>query len=53
MSDAELMEKYLIEDLGVPSDHIQRLLGSTGGGNHRWFYKSYSRQYPQDTLRPH
>ncbi|KAK0439909.1 caspase domain-containing protein [Armillaria borealis] len=31
VSDAELMEKYLIEDLGVPSDHIQRLLGPTGG----------------------
>ncbi|KAK0446032.1 uncharacterized protein EV420DRAFT_1571395 [Desarmillaria tabescens] len=30
VSDAELMEKYLIEDLGVPSGHIQRLLGPTG-----------------------
>ncbi|KAK0445986.1 caspase domain-containing protein [Desarmillaria tabescens] len=30
ISDAELMEKYLIEDLGVPSDHIQRLLGPLG-----------------------
>ncbi|PBK81661.1 hypothetical protein ARMGADRAFT_1020161 [Armillaria gallica] len=30
MSDAELIEKYLIEDLGVPSYHIQRLLGPTG-----------------------
>ncbi|PBK98783.1 hypothetical protein ARMGADRAFT_1009159 [Armillaria gallica] len=28
--DAELVEKYLIEDLGVPSDHIQRLLSLTG-----------------------
>ncbi|KAK0445214.1 hypothetical protein EV421DRAFT_2018422 [Armillaria borealis] len=31
VSDAGLMEKYLVEDLGVPSDHIQRLLGPTGG----------------------
>ncbi|KAK0232344.1 hypothetical protein EDD85DRAFT_956194 [Armillaria nabsnona] len=31
MSDAEPMEKYLVEDLGVPSDHIQHLLGPTGG----------------------
>ncbi|PBK70853.1 hypothetical protein ARMSODRAFT_955602 [Armillaria solidipes] len=31
VSDAELMEKYLVEDLGVPSDRIQRLLGPTGG----------------------
>ncbi|PBK70878.1 hypothetical protein ARMSODRAFT_1017654 [Armillaria solidipes] len=31
MLDAELMEKYLVEDLGVPSDHIQRLFGPTGG----------------------
>ncbi len=31
VSDAELMEKYLVEDLGVPSNHIQRLLGPTGG----------------------
>ncbi|KAK0232389.1 hypothetical protein EDD85DRAFT_889055 [Armillaria nabsnona] len=30
VSDAELVEKYLIEDLGVPSDHIQRLLGPLG-----------------------
>ncbi|PBK94590.1 hypothetical protein ARMGADRAFT_1164235 [Armillaria gallica] len=30
VSDAELMEKYLIENLGVPSNHIQRLLGPTG-----------------------
>ncbi len=22
MSDAELMEKYIVEDLGVPNDHI-------------------------------
>ncbi|PBK98852.1 hypothetical protein ARMGADRAFT_590559 [Armillaria gallica] len=27
VSDAELMEKYLVEDLGVPSNRIQRLLG--------------------------
>ncbi|PBK95123.1 hypothetical protein ARMGADRAFT_863898, partial [Armillaria gallica] len=26
--DARLMEKYLTEDLGVPKDHIQLLLGS-------------------------
>ncbi len=25
------MENYLVDDLGVPSDHIQRLLGPTGG----------------------
>lgn len=30
VSDAELTEKYLIEDLGVPSDHIRRLLSLTG-----------------------
>ncbi|PBK94586.1 hypothetical protein ARMGADRAFT_1011518 [Armillaria gallica] len=30
VSDA-LMEKYLVEDFGIPSDHIQRLLGPTGG----------------------
>ncbi|KAK0445174.1 hypothetical protein EV421DRAFT_2018398 [Armillaria borealis] len=30
VSDAELMEKYLIENLRVPSDHIQRLLGPSG-----------------------
>ncbi len=30
MPDAELTEKYLVEDLGIPSDHIQRLLSLTG-----------------------
>ncbi|PBK79326.1 hypothetical protein ARMGADRAFT_1021581 [Armillaria gallica] len=30
VSDA-LMEKYLVEDFGVPSNHIQHLLGPTGG----------------------
>ncbi|PBK81674.1 hypothetical protein ARMGADRAFT_1091073 [Armillaria gallica] len=30
VSDAELMEKYLVE-VGVPSNRIQRLLGHTGG----------------------
>ncbi|KAK0431410.1 peptidase C14, caspase domain-containing protein [Armillaria borealis] len=28
VSDARLMEKYLTEDLGVPNNHIQLLLGS-------------------------
>ncbi len=27
--DAELMEKYLVEDLSIPSNHIQHILGST------------------------
>ncbi|PBK94606.1 hypothetical protein ARMGADRAFT_1078499 [Armillaria gallica] len=31
VSDAELMEKYLVEDLGVPSNRIQRLLGPIRG----------------------
>ncbi len=31
VSDAELMEKYLAEDLGIPSNRMQRLLGPTGG----------------------
>ncbi|KAK0445210.1 hypothetical protein EV421DRAFT_2055117 [Armillaria borealis] len=30
VSDAELIEKYLVEDLGVPRDRIQRLLGPMG-----------------------
>ncbi|PBK94580.1 hypothetical protein ARMGADRAFT_1164229 [Armillaria gallica] len=38
VSDAELMENYLVEDLGVPSNCFQRLLGPTGGGDHRRFY---------------
>ncbi|PBK94616.1 hypothetical protein ARMGADRAFT_59608 [Armillaria gallica] len=30
VSDAELMEKYLVEDLSVPQDRIQCLLGPMG-----------------------
>ncbi|KAK0232352.1 hypothetical protein EDD85DRAFT_970834 [Armillaria nabsnona] len=30
VSDAELMEKYFVEDLGVPKDRIQRLLDPIG-----------------------
>ncbi len=29
--DTELMEKYLVEDLSIPSNHIQHLLGPTRG----------------------
>ncbi|KAK0458302.1 caspase domain-containing protein [Desarmillaria tabescens] len=31
VSDAKLMEKYLIEDLSVPKNRIQLLLGASGG----------------------
>ncbi len=30
VSDAKLMERYLIDDLGVPSNRIQLLLGTSG-----------------------